>query len=260
MKKVAFTIVLNGMPFLKQQYEIIPKVFDEWIIVEGYALPVKDTSWCRNIDMNKFTINGLSNDGTTEFLDSIACDKIKIIRKPNGQYWNGKTEMCNAAIAGLSDTILMEFDVDEIWKESVLDDILCYAEQNSDIIDGMRFKCNYYVGPNMVTVGNNCYGNNYGEWSRLWVIRIPTTFKTHEPPVLDRVEQRIVDRDTTMNWGWVFDHYAYVIEEQLKFKEDYYGYRGAVRLWKNLQKQSTFPCKLKPFLPWVDDKATVIKI
>ena len=34
-------------------------------------------------------------------------------------------------------------------------------------------------------------------------------------------------------------------------------YAGAVEGWKRLQAHTQFPTKLKPFLPWVDDKATV---
>jgi hypothetical protein len=256
MKKVAFTIVLNGMPFIKQQYGIIPEVFDEWIIVEGYSKPVKDTAWCKHIDISKFTNNGLSNDGTTEFLNSIKSDKIKIIRKPLGEFWNGKTEMCNAAIQGLSNCVLMEFDVDEIWSVDMLKDVLSEAEKHHSVYDVMQFYCNCYVGHNLITVGENCYGNNPGEWQRLWALKEPSYFVTHEPPVIHGLD-RIVPRENTKLKGWIFDHYSYTTEAQLKFKEDYYGYANAVEQWKKLQEHTDFPCKLNQFLPWVDDRALV---
>jgi hypothetical protein len=256
MTKTAFTIVLNGMPFIAQQYEIIPKVFDKWIIVEGYSKPLLDTSWCKEIDINKFTNNGLSNDGTTEFLDYIASDKIQIVRKPEGQFWNGKTEMCNAAVKGLNNTVLMEFDADEIWDVNTLKSVTDYSSQHFDEFDGMMFFCNCFVGPNLVTVGEDCYGNNPNEWCRLWNVRDTSAFITHEPPRMTGLN-KILHRNFTKTQGWIFNHYSYLYEKQLKFKEDYYGYMGAVEQWKSLQDNKTFPIKLNKFLSWVDNKVVV---
>jgi hypothetical protein len=256
MKKIAFTLVLNGMPFIRQQAEIIPKVFDHWYIIEGYALPVKDTAWCRNINITKFTNDGLSNDGTTEFLDTLP-DNVTVIRKERGSFWNGKTEMCNSFMSEVSDSILMEFDVDEIWNPDILKDVLDYAEKSD--AHGMVFKCNYYVGNDLILEGENCYGNNPGEWMRLWKIGHPTQFISHEPPRV-RGLTSFLDRSFTSQRGWIFDHYAYVNENQLKFKEDYYGYKGAVNNWKMLQQVNDFPVNLKDYFPWVNDYSKVIKI
>ena len=68
MNKIAFTIVLNGMPFIKEQYKIIPGVFDHWYIVEGVSRNINCTRWCNPVT-EKYHKNNLSNDGTTEFLD-----------------------------------------------------------------------------------------------------------------------------------------------------------------------------------------------
>jgi hypothetical protein len=235
MKKIAFTLVLNGMPFIRQQAEIIPKIFDHWYIIEGYALPVKDTAWCKNIDITKFTNNGLSNDGTTEFLNTLP-DNVTIIRKEPGSFWNGKTEMCNSFMA---------------------DVVLDYASKSD--LHGMLFKCNYYVGDNLVLQGDNCYGNNKDEWMRLWKIGNPTHFVSHEPPRVSGLTS-FLNKSFTASKGWVFDHYAYVNENQLKFKEDYYGYKGAVNNWKRLQNQTVFPVNLRDYFTWVNDHSKVIKI
>jgi hypothetical protein len=256
VKKIAFTIVLNGLPFIKKQAEIIPQVFDEWYIVEGATTPVLDTGWCKPIPEKFYSNNFLSNDGTTEFLDSISSDKIKIIRKE--QLWNGKVEMCNSFMDKIENSILMQFDVDEIWNIEVLKDVLEYADKN-DHFDGMVFKCNYFVGPNLITVGENCYGNNSYEWHRLWKIRNKTYWLSHEPP---RVKGclNFLTRDFTKNKNWVFNHYAYILEAQLKFKENFYGYDGAVNCWNKLQVAKNFPCLLKDYLPWVDGQVQVDKI
>ena len=131
MKKIAFTLVLNGMPFIKRQAQIIPNHFDKWYIIEGVTKPHHDTSWCTDIDSRFFSTDKLSVDGTTEFLDKIASDKISVIRKHD--FWDGKREMCNSFMAEVSDCILMEFDVDEIWQDSVLSDVLGYAEVNDNL-------------------------------------------------------------------------------------------------------------------------------
>jgi hypothetical protein len=258
MKKVAFTIVLNGQPYIEQQAKIIPKIFDKWYIIEGYSLPVKDTAWCKNIDITKFTDNGWSNDGTTEFLDSLSDDNVTVIRKNPGEFWNGKTEMCNSFMDRVENSILMEFDVDEIWKPEILTDVLNYAETN-DGFDGMLFKCNYYVGPNLITRGENCYGNKADEWCRLWKVRNKTSWRTHEPPRIHGLHN-FLSNDFTQEKGWIFDHYAYALEKQLEFKENYYGYIGAVNNWKRLQNETDFPVNLRDYFPWVNDHSQVIKI
>jgi hypothetical protein len=256
MKKIAFTLVLNGMPFIKQQAEIIPDVFDVWYIIEGATLPIKDTAWCRNIDSKYYSDNKLSVDGTTEFLNSIASEKIKIIRK--NDFWNGKVEMCNIFMPFVDNAILMEFDVDEIWKKEVLIDVLDYAEKNNHF-DVMLFKCNYFVGPNLHIVNEDCYGNPSDHWPRLWRVLNKTQWLSHEPPRISDLN-RYLKRSFTKNKGWIFDHYSYVQPEQVAFKENFYGYMGALDKWEKLQNNDNFPCLLRNYLPWVQDGAIVDKI
>ena len=35
-----------------------------------------------------------------------------------------------------------------------------------------------------------------------------------------------------------------------------YNYKGAVAGWDRLQANTVWPCRLKPFLPWVDEEST----
>lgn len=253
MKKVAFTIVLNGLPFIKKQAEIIPQVFDEWYIVEGATTPILDTGWCKPIPEKFYSNNFLSNDGTTEFLDTISSDKIKIIRKE--ELWNGKVEMCNSFMDKIENCILMQFDADEIWNINTLNEVLDYASKNNHF-DGMVFKCNYFVGPDLITVGENCYGNNSYEWHRLWKIKNKTYWISHEPPRIKGCVN-FLTKEFTKEKAWIFDHYAYTLEAQLEFKENFYNYSGAVNHWKNLQRAQDLPCKLNKYLPWVDDRVIV---
>jgi hypothetical protein len=255
MKKVAFTICLNGMPFIMRQAQIIPEIFDKWYIIEGYSLPVKDTDWCKHINIDEFTNNGLSNDGTTEFLDKIKSDKIEIIRKPIGEFWQGKTEMCNSFMNDLENCVLMQFDMDEIWNPDVLRDVLSYAENNDDF-DSMLFRCNYYVGHDLVITDTNCFGNKDFEWQRLWKIRNKTKWLSHEPPSIEATTNVILKHETEKR-GWIFDHFAYLLTKQIQFKEKYYGYEGATRAWQIMQKCPDRRFNIKRYFTWLTDDAIV---
>jgi hypothetical protein len=257
VKKIAFTIVLNGMPFIKDQGEILPYLFDEWHIIEGATLPIKDTAWCKNIDNKFYTNKKLSVDGTTEYIDKLAKKHSNIIihRKENGDFWQGKLEMCQQVESSMEDCILMQFDVDEIWNPITLKNVLDYAT-TSLTQDGMLFKCNYFVGPGLVIQNENCYGNKNDEWCRLWKIKQKTTWKSHEPPRINGLHH-FLSRDFTKQHGWIFNHYAYVKEDQVAFKENFYGYPNAVMHWRNLQNCNDLPTFLRNFLPWVNDNAIV---
>lgn len=248
------TIVLNGMPFIKEQYDIIPQIFDEWHIIEGATLPLADTSWCRNIDNKFYTEQKLSVDGTTQFLDTIRDDK-KIFVYRKGDFYNGKTEMCNEIMHCMKDCILMQIDVDEIWKVETLKEIFQYCEENEGF-DGMLFHCNYYVGENLYIENENCYGNYSQDWCRLWKIKEQTGWRTHEPARIHNLVN-FLNRDFTKSKDWIFDHYSYTTQEQLEFKENFYGYTNAVKDWRRLQEVKEFPCKLRDYFSWVHDDAVV---
>ena len=70
MKRVAFTIILNGHRHLvhNNYYETMSDNFDLWVIVEGVANPGGSTEWCNKL-IDSFHNNFISNDGTSEFLD-----------------------------------------------------------------------------------------------------------------------------------------------------------------------------------------------
>jgi glycosyltransferase involved in cell wall biosynthesis len=61
----------------------------------------------------------------------------------------------------------------------------------------------------------------------------------------------------TEAYGLVFQHYAYVTQEQLQFKECYYGYAGAISQWKRLQQEIRLPVRLRQYFSWVGDLTMV---
>ena len=230
MKRVAFTIVLNGLHHLnhKNFFNEMLEKFDLWVIVEGVALPGGSTSWCREPDSN-FHNNYLSVDGTTEFLDTQDNDKLIVIRPEEGA-WPSKDVQVNAAIKEIKnlyeECFLWQVDVDEHWRKDQLEE----AEQLLLRHNGKTgcFLCDFLVGENQQVFGEwgECI---HDKWRRLWHWT-GEEFSAHEPPTLKGkngpgflLPQR-------------FTHYSYYFDQDVLFKEKYYGgYDGLYERWKQIQ-------------------------
>ena len=68
------TIVLNGEPFIRYHYQILESLPFRWHwhVVEGAAELRHDTAWACAYGgalPGRFHADGLSNDGTSEYLD-----------------------------------------------------------------------------------------------------------------------------------------------------------------------------------------------
>jgi hypothetical protein len=233
MKRIAFTIILNGYNHLlhKDYYRTMIEMFDHWILVEGVAKNNGSTSWCNNLNEN-YHNNFLSNDGTKEFIDKLASEheNVHIVRSNNG-FWSSKDEQVNAAIAKIKEItdhcMLWQVDIDEQWT---LEQIIT-AETELQKNGGKTgcFLCNYYVGKEQIV---------YGEWGegkiepyrRLWNWS-GEDFASHEPPKLNG------DNNPRFLLTPRFNHYSYYFDEDVKFKEAYYGnYEGLYNRWQNIQQ------------------------
>jgi hypothetical protein len=248
-----YTLALDAVKFLPLQLEVFEGIKRPWVwhIVTGVAENVSDTRWCAKIAPR------LSRDGTEEWLHKHSNHpNIRVYRR---QLWPGKTAMCNAAISKINeDCILMQIDADEFWSAEQLEKI-CQIYRSGNY-DRIRFYCRYYVGEDLIVSSDQGYGNKPGEWSRSWLFKPGMFYTCHEPPVLEGCGRREMSREESRGLGLVFDHFAYVLEEQVAFKEVYYKYSGAVYGWKKLQAHTQFPAKLKQFLGWVDDDAVVSRV
>ena len=134
-----FTIVLNGMPFI--EYHL--KAFSEldvpwhWHIIEGVAALNHDTAWSVASggtitgDIHK---NGLSIDGTSEYLDTIQKhypENIFIYRKKPGFFWDGKKEMVSAPLKNITEKCLLwQVDADELWTSTQINNIYLHFLRN----------------------------------------------------------------------------------------------------------------------------------
>ena len=270
-----FSLVLNGMPFIKYHIKVFQtlKLSWKWHIVEGVAELKHDTAWSVQTGgriPERFHRNGLSIDGTTEYLDELARqypDNIVIHRKADGAFWGGKVEMCNAPLKTIKQTCLLwQLDVDELWTrvqiEKMAELFRCNPEKTA-----AWFYCRYFVGPRLEITSRNNYANNpTTEWLRVWRYVPGMKWQAHEPPTLMLNTMLGAQNAGTLlpfvhaeteKQSLVFEHYAYVLPTQLQFKESYYGYAGALEAWERLQQCGKFPVRLASFFPWVKDETIV---
>ncbi|ANI98746.1 hypothetical protein A8O14_00700 [Polynucleobacter wuianus] len=267
-----FTIVLNGMPFIEKHIERFSKISPawHWHIIEGVADLKNDTSWSiangGEID-SSFHKDGLSIDGTSEYINSLKekyPTQISIYRKLKGEFWNGKKEMVNAPLPFIiEESLLWQIDVDEFWSTTQMNNAYQLFINNPNKFSAFYW-CEYFVGRDIVISTRGGYANNPAfEWERTWRFLPHFRWASHEPPTLVEktfsgeikvVRNRgIFSHQETEANGLVFRHLAYVDENQLRFKEKYYGYKDAISDWGRLQANKAFPTKLSSYFNWVND-------
>ena len=260
-----FTTVLNGLPYLRHHLEQFKRLDFEWHwhIVEGVAAGGQVPP--------EFQADGLSIDGTSAFLDQLSADyrdRLTIYRKPLGRHWDGKLEMFGAPLNAIAeDCLLWEIDADELWTAEQ------FTRGRQLFLDGpdktaALYWCWFFVGPNLITTTRQGYANNpQGEWLRTWRYRPGMRWFAGDAPVLAEplpngqwrsiAQVNPILHAETEAAGLVFQHFAYVMENQVRFKESYYGYRGAVERWRALQAVTRFPVYLRDYFPWVQDATRV---
>lgn len=235
MRLNVLTLCLDGFPWLPAQLATFNRLTVDWhwFVVEGAASNVGCTKWCKPQEPR------LSNDGSTEFLNNLKSHpRVTVIQQ---EQWQGKVEMCNAPMALITEPgVLFQIDADEIYDAEELEAVVRLFEVE-ETTARMRFQCRYFVGPNIVT-----HEEKPSWWLRAWRFTPGMTFDKHEPPILAGNRGKCVDNEYVK-----FDHYSYVLESQVAYKEKFYGYTGAVKQWKKLQANTVWPVdRLTDFLPW----------
>ena len=274
-----FTIVLNGEPFIRYHIEVFKHLSFRWHwhIIEGVADLKHDTAWSLQNGgriSNELHQCGLSNDGTTKFLDELEKEypeNITIYRKPGGKFWSGKLEMVNAPLENIQEECLLwQVDADELWTGVQINTCRAMFMAEPDRMAAFYID-HFFVGEDLTITTIDTYGNNTAyEWLRTWRFKPGYKWATHEPPRLcsftrdgQWIDVATIEpfkhRETAAN-ELIFQHYAYATERQLRFKEIYYGYQNGIEGWRALQKLSDFPVFLKDYFPWVKDMAQVDRI
>jgi FkbM family methyltransferase len=270
-----FTIVLNGNPFIQYHIDILEQLPFKWHwhVVEGVADLKNDTAWSVKLGghiTEAIHKNGLSKDGTTEYLDELAKrypDQVTVYRKPTGTFWDGKLEMVNAPLANINEECLLwQIDADELWTVEQIQVSRQLFIENPDKTAAFYW-CHYFVGEHLLISSRYCYAQNpQQEWLRTWRYQPGCCWVAHEPPVLvkpngdqwqDVASMNSFLHQETEAKGLVFQHFAYVTPEQLKFKETYYGYKNACAQWQTLQEETRFPVLLRDYFPWVFDETLI---
>lgn len=268
-----FTIVLNGEPFIRYHEAMLAALPFRWHwhVVEGVAALRHDTAWSTATGghiADDIHHQGRSNDGTSEYLDDLARrfpGQVTIHRKPPGEFWDGKKEMVNAPLPAITEPCLLwQVDSDELWTAGQVSEM-----RRRFIAEPRRsaafYWCWYFVAPDKVISTRHNYAQNPGqEWLRTWRFQPGDVWAAHEPPTLVRprpggappLDIAAMDpftHDETEAAGAVFQHFAYVTEAQLGFKESYYGYAGARARWHDLlaRRGSGF---LADHFGWVTDR------
>jgi len=263
------TIVQNGEPFIRYHIDVLSRLPFRWHwhIVEGVADLKHDTAWALHYGgkiADSLHENGLSNDGTTAYLDRLAelhPGNITLYRPQPGRFWDGKREMVNAPLPSIKEECLLwQIDADEFWTcEQLIEGQRLFAE-NPQKTSAWYF-CHFFVGTDLVVQDDAASKHRLNAgWLRSWRYTPGCRWDAHEPPLLVRpgpggTSQELGTAnpfycEETRNRGLVFQHKAYVLPKQLRFKELYYGYSGATANWLLLQNQRALPVLLKPFFPW----------
>ena len=267
-----FTIVLNGEPFIRYHEEMLRRLPFRWHwhVVEGVAALRHDTAWSTATgghvagDIHR---EGRSRDGTSEYLDGLAArwpGRVTLYRKPPGEFWDGKREMVNAPLPNIGEECLLwQVDADELWT---VDQVVAMREafRREPARTAAYYWCWYFVGPGRIISTRYNYAENPAqEWQRTWRYRPGDVWAAHEPPTLVRADPAggapvnlaalaPFTQDETEALGAVFQHFAYVTEAQLDFKESYYGYKGALAQWRELLARPG-PGRLADHFGWVKD-------
>lgn len=260
-----FTIVFDGMPFIKYHLERFQRLnFPwHWYIVEGLSHVAGDPGSRghkrRGGHIPKKYTSHLSSDGTKEYLDELSkLDNVTVIRKAD--VWTSKLEMINAVLSFLkASCLLWQIDVDEFYPVPVIMRLHCmFVNEPNKTAAAPPFYT--FVSKKKVIVSKNTWGSH--PYARLWKYDVSCKWKSHEPPVLaasngfDLMKVNAFNVDSLD--GLRYYHYNYVTESQIHFKEMYYGYKGLFTAWSALQKQRG-KVKVSDFFVWegIDDLAVL---
>ena len=274
-----FTIVLNGEPFIRYHIDMFRQLRVEWRwhIIEGVASLVHDTAWSKGTGGHiapEVHSRGRSNDGTSEYLDTLAeqyPDQVTLYRKPLDTFWDGKREMVNAPLEHLpKDCLLWQVDADELWTATAIEQVRALFLADPERTAAFYW-CDYFVGERLVISTRYGYAQNPNqEWLRTWRFRPGARWERHEPPKLVLRDRTGAEQDLGRvnpflhaemeRHGIAFQHFAYVTEAQARFKETYYGYRGALESWQVLQRFDGVSAQLGDYFSWVRDETMVERV
>lgn len=217
MKITYGIIVIDGMPFIKHQLNLIYENAHQIIICEG-----GDDKW------NEINNYRRSKDGTIEFIKSYPDpkNKIKLIIKN----WSNKNEMCHEYSKQATGDIIWHIDVDEFVDPASISTIKELLINHSVVSI-----------PNLVFWGDTSTiteVKNGNSWNKYWFNferifkRDPRYYINHIPdrgyynPKNGAILQGVMAPQNILFEKNIFTyHFSYVLPENVKMKLKYYNHR-----------------------------------
>ncbi|GMI11583.1 hypothetical protein TrVE_jg8554 [Triparma verrucosa] len=265
------TIVLNGADFLQHHYKTFEKaalnlgVDFEWHVIEGVAEGRQDANNPYSTSVLAFkhrTESNLSVDGTTKYLNLLSREHKNVhIHRVAPKTFKDKIHQINTALPFLQKSILLQVDADELWSGEGITKAYEALTAEGEQRTCLKVDCHFFVGEEKVVEGAGGWGHGDSEWVRGWKFEPGSLFVSHAPPVLAQpngdgewlAADNCIHKEEATRRGIGFSHHAYMFESQVQFKEDFYGYDGAVAGWRALQnvEKSGLPVKANGFLPWL---------
>ena len=258
MKVDILTCVANGMPFVRHHLPVFKglTMHWHWHIFEGISrLPHRSAAnpwWPIGTIVPDMHRNGLSVDGTTEYLNEVANNpNVTVYRVLD---WESMylTDRFQQMLSRITEpTLVIALDIDEYWTTTQIETMERMFSKRPEKTAAW-FRCRYFVGPKIMLPRRD-YGPGgclNQEWKRAWRYKPGYTYTQHDPPVVldnngaDVFQTNPFLHDETESAGLVFNHYAYVTEAQVRFKERRYAFRGALEEWRRLQT-SELPARLE---------------
>ena len=217
MKISYITIVLNGMPFLQYCLESMLPFAHEIIIIEG---GVPNCMFAANED-------GSSKDGTVEFLQKFSSDKsnVKIIQGK----WKSKCEMQNAALKHATGDYVWLVDSDEFYRKPDIERMIQILQKDSTITQVNFILYHFWKGFDYIFDCPELFTSPY-ECRRIFKNYPGASFSTHRPPTMiwPGYDKSVGNMNTlgglaVRELGIDLLHYSYVLFEQVKQKQEFYG-------------------------------------
>lgn len=251
-----FTLVWNGMPFIKYHLSIFEKLHFNWHwhIIEGPACHGQDSGSRHHKSRGGFVPENVDDDGTLSYLNSLSNHPQVTVYPRRG--WNGKVDMANAPLKNISkECILWQIDSDELYNLELLEKayriFMLRPDKNVGIVSMFQF-----VGPNKYVIPLVKYDTSLDTWGthdypRLWRYKPGLIWTSHAPPAMSLEKTKAFKVDVS------FYHYSYVYEQQIRFKSSYYGYKDFLSKWRDLQKIKG-KVRLGNFFPWLKDSQVTV--
>jgi len=240
-----FTIVLNGEPWLEINIRHIYPYATQIFIVEGATQADGRKHYWDGDATGYCTTDGHSIDDTRTILRRLVDEydpegKIHVITYDGP--WNGKTEMCNSFLHLVDANYLWQLDVDEFYHAADIERIIAYLEDHPDVTSVM-FYAKYFFGSLRSIIAGQ-FGNGSLEWLRIFKFHKDFVWLRHEPPRYgDPTTGKTVEtitplsKEETKAMGVYMYHYSYVLEDAIRFKEQFFYNPGLFSCLKRIRLQ-----------------------